>query len=263
MKMDQEEDGIPTRCIRESSILKSLNHINIIKLRETYTDNDQMILVLENLDTDLGSFLSATKKPLYNSLFKSYSYQLLKGLCYIHENGFIHCNIKPSNILIDSLGFLKISDFGSSQNFHHPMKRYYSGITSLWYRAPELVIDAEKFGLGIDIVMCGCIIAEMALGYVLFGGDSPIDQLIRICSTLGFPTNEQWKEFYNHKEEIKLPNRNNISLELLFQNFDPIFIDFLKKLLDLNPSTRITAIEALKHPFFNDIPKPLIDLYNQ
>ena len=261
IRMDQEEDGVPASSIREVTIIQNLNHSNIVKLRDVTTENGSLIMVLEYMDLDLRVFLDRKRSPLEPRLLQSYAYQLLSGVNYIHSTGYIHRDLTPSNILINKTGLLKIGDFGKAHIYHHPMKRVVCEMPSLWYVAPELLLETDYYGLEIDVWSAGCIIAEMARGQVLFGGDSPIDQMIIICKTLGTPTEEQWPEFKQLiDQQIELPPSQAPPLEQYFPNTNPLLIDLISKLLCMNPAKRLSARDALKHPFFDDIPAPLIQI---
>ena len=273
VKMDQEEDGVPASSLRETTILQTMSHMNIVKMREIGVENGMLIIVMEFMDKNLRDFLNSKKqKPLEPRILQSYSYQLLAGLNYMHSNGFIHRDLKPSNILINRQGFLKICDFGKSHIYHHPMRQKMLDIgKAMWYEAPELLINAPTYDYGIDVWAAGCIIAEMARGEVLFAGDSTLDQIMLMTKALGAPNEEEWPGYRKELEHLfknsgdKYVINMDIPAEREFgslfpQEADAKLIDLLKQLLIINPAQRITARAALKHPYFNDVPPSLIEI---
>ena len=273
VKMDQEEDGVPANSLREATILQTMSHVNIVKMREIGVDNGMIIIVMEFMDKSLRYFLNAKKqKPLEPRILQSYAYQLLAGLNYMHSAGFIHRDLKPSNILINKSGFLKICDFGKSHIYHHPMRQKPQDIgKTMWYEAPELIIETPTYDYGIDIWAAGCIIAEMARGDVLFAGDSMLDQIMLISRALGMPGEEQFPGFKEALENIFKHGGDKYSTDsdkpaesefgsLFPQGTDENLIDLLKKMLVINPAQRITARAALQHPYFNNVPPSLIEI---
>merc|ERR550532_390726 len=124
-----------------------------------------------------------------------YSQELLSGIHGCHVRLIIHRDLKPQNILIGKDG-LKICDFGLARNFSLPIKPYTHDVITLWYRAPELLLGAEKYGPEVDIWSAGCIIAEMASGYPTFPGDSEIGTIFKIMKFVGSPTEETWPGYH-------------------------------------------------------------------
>lgn len=111
-------------------------------------------------------------QPVHPILQKLYSYQLLRGLAYIHNEGVMHRDIKPQNLLVDpTCHILKICDFGSAKKYKEEDASI-AYITSRYYRAPELIFGNTKYDTKIDIWSAGCVIAEVVLGEPLFRGEN-------------------------------------------------------------------------------------------
>ena len=150
----------------------------------------KLFLVFEYLDLDLKRFMDhhcpATGLPL--DLVKSYTRQMMTGLAYCHSHRIIHRDLKPQNLLIDSLGHLKLADFGLARAFGVPARSYTHEVITLWYRAPEILLGAPTYAIPVDIWSAGCIFAELVMRKALFPGDSEIDELFRIFRVLGTPS---------------------------------------------------------------------------
>lgn len=110
---------------------------------------------------------------------KRYMHQLLSGLQHCHEKGILHRDIKGSNLLIDKTGTLKIGDFGLA-NYYKPRESrpLTNRVVTLWYRAPELLLGATDYGVGIDLWSTGCILAEMLTGRPILPGRNEVMKIL-------------------------------------------------------------------------------------
>lgn len=104
---------------------------------------------------------------------KCYMLQLLSGLQHCHDRGILHRDIKGSNLLIDKNGMLKIADFGLANYYTHK-RPLTNRVVTLWYRAPELLLGATSYGVGIDLWSAGCLLAEMFLGRPIMPGRTEV-----------------------------------------------------------------------------------------
>lgn len=157
-----ETEGVPSTAIREISLLKELNHPNIVKLLDVIHTENKLYLVFEFLHQDLKKFMDAsalTGIPL--PLIKSYLFQLLQGLAFCHSHRVLHRDLKPQNLLINAEGSIKLADFGLARAFGVPVRTYTHEVVTLWYRAPEILLGCKYYSTAVDIWSLGCIFAEM------------------------------------------------------------------------------------------------------
>ncbi|CAJ0751080.1 16142_t:CDS:2 [Entrophospora sp. SA101] len=247
-------DGIPCTTVREISILTQANNKNIVKLLDTIYSDKNLYLVFEYLETDLRKYLdNAGQHGLTIFNVKKFMWQLMSGVYYCHSHRILHRDLKPQNLLIDSEGNLKLADFGLARACSVPMRAYTREVVTLWYRSPELLLGCPQYSTGVDIWSVGCIFAEILSSRALFKGDSEIDQLYKIFSTLGTPNENIWpgvSQLPNFK--VRFPNWLPKSLYLFVPNLDINGLNFLQNMLTYEPSQRISAKKALHHPYFDD-----------
>lgn len=122
-------------------------------------------------------------------------------MAYVHKNGYAHRDLKPENLLITNDGTIKIADFGLAREMREsgPLTDY---VSTRWYRAPELVLRSKRYTATADIFALGCIMAELYIGRPLFPGTSELDQMFKICSVLGTPSQGDWPEGYRLADDI-------------------------------------------------------------
>jgi len=165
------------------------------------------------------SYFQKLNQPAPNILMKLYAYQLLRGLAYVHNEGVIHRDIKPQNLLVDpSCHILKICDFGSAKRYQKGDKSV-AYITSRYYRAPELIFGQEHYGYAIDIWSAGCVIAELMMGQPIFKGCDATNQLLQIVKLLGTPTDAEVKAMNPLFTKKTLPQVEGIGLSKRIHDF--------------------------------------------
>ena len=146
IRLDCEEEGVPSTAIREISLLKELQHRNVVSLLDIVHTRGKLYLVFEFLDMDLKRLMDTN--PEFNkhqTLIKFYLYQMLDWIRFCHEHRILHRDLKPQNLLIDKTNnFLKLADFGLARAFGIPVRiRYLYAIAyyilSSTYRTVTLV----------------------------------------------------------------------------------------------------------------------------
>ncbi|OHW96394.1 Negative regulator of the PHO system [Colletotrichum shisoi] len=250
------EEGTPSTAIREISLMKELKHENIVALHDVIHTENKLMLVFEYMDGDLKKYMDThgDRGALKPHQIKSFMYQLLRGIDFCHQNRVLHRDLKPQNLLINGKGQLKLGDFGLARAFGIPVNTFSNEVVTLWYRAPDVLLGSRTYNTSIDIWSAGCIMAEMYTGRPLFPGTTNEDQIIRIFRIMGTPTERTWTgitQFPEYKPTFQMYATQD--LRQILPQIDPTGIDLLQRMLQLRPELRISAHEALKHPWFNDI----------
>ncbi|KAK4790258.1 hypothetical protein SAY86_017562 [Trapa natans] len=253
------------RALREMMILRQLKHENLIELRDVMapslkTKFNDVYLVYELMDTNL-THIVRSKQPLTGDHIRWFVCQILSGLHCLHTADVLHRDLKPDNILVNADCTLKICDFGLSRTeaagSDEFMTKY---VVTRPYRAPELLlIGNQSYGPPVDVWSVGCIFAEI-LGRkstpFFNGGTNSMNQLRVIIDMLGTPKEDDMGFIHDLRSirHIKsLPHSDGKQLSALFPYADPLGLDLLGKMLVFDPSKRITAAEALQHPYVWDM----------
>jgi len=249
------EEGVPSTAIREVAILKELSHDNIVRLLDVFCKPGELILVFELLQSDLKKYMKSLGGKLPPSQVRDFNRQLLTGIEYCHANRIIHRDLKPQNLLIEPAGLqLKIADFGLARAFSLPVPQYTHEVVTVWYRPLEILLGSKLYSIPVDLWGVGCIFAEMATGSALFAGDSEIDTAFKIFQKLGTPTEAIWpgvgdlpdfKPTFPQWKHKGWQNIRNTTAQIGAQG-----IDLLDQLMRYNPKTRVSARQALQHPYF-------------
>ncbi|XP_032079124.1 mitogen-activated protein kinase 15 isoform X3 [Thamnophis elegans] len=208
-------------------------------------------------ETDLHAVIK--KGNLLKDIHKCYIlYQLLKATKFIHSGNVIHRDQKPSNILLDRDCFVKLCDFGLARSLGqierdegNPALTEY--VATRWYRAPEILLASKCYTKGVDMWSIGCILGEMLLGKPLFPGTSTVNQIEQILRVIPPPSAEDVEAFHSDYQTSvinRVSCQPQLSLEELLPASTPAqALDLLKRLLVFNPEKRLTAEEALQHPY--------------
>ena len=252
INLDSEE-GTPSTAIREISLMKELKHENIVTLYDVIHTENKLNLVFEFMDKDLKKFMEVhgAKGALELGQVKAFMYQFLKGVMFCHDNRVLHRDLKPQNLLISSKGVLKLADFGLARAFGIPVNTFSNEVVTLWYRAPDVLMGSRTYSTSIDMWSIGCIMAEMITGRPLFPGSSNDDQLQKIFKYMGTPSEQTWPGVsayanYNPNFYVFPPQ----DLRNIVPQLDPAGHDLLAQLLQMRPEARISARDALQHPWF-------------
>lgn len=265
LRLENEKDGFPLTAMREIGLMQSFQHPNIIGLTEMMVEKSFVYMIIPYMNHDLTGLLTHPEVSLTDGHRKNLFKQLTEGLSYLHFKRIIHRDIKGSNLLIDNEGVLKITDFGLARVMKDVKKGiespdYTNRVITLWYRPPELLLGTTDYGREVDVWGIGCLLVELYAKSAIFQGMDEILQLKAIFEIMGTPSIETWPgldylPWYElMKPQFGLPNvfRETFKTVVKSENC----IDLAEQLLSMNPANRISAKQALQHPYFVEDPQP-------
>ena len=285
---DDLEDA--RHILREIKILSFFDHDNIVTLldvpkpdnKSTYND---VYVITDLMETDLHRVIYS-RQELTDEHIQYFIYQILRGTLYFHSANVIHRDLKPANILANKNCDLKICDFGldhgklkdddktvqnlidnpslpieySNSIIYDDSKRELNDRSiSRWYRAPEAVLNPDRYDKPVDIWSIGCILAELLGRQPLFPADNNLDELQKIISVLGSPSDSDLEFTTDEKTKTfvtRLAKRTKQSFNLMFSNANPVALDLLGKMLTFSPKKRYTVEQCISHPYFEGLHDP-------
>ena len=174
----------------------------------------------------------------------------------MHSANLLHRDLKPSNLLLNSECHMKVADFCLARSLdtrdpdQQPLLTDY--VATRWYRAPEILLGSNKYTKGVDMWSMGCILAELLLGKPVFPGTSTLNQLDRVMEVTGRPSTEDVESINSPLAQTmheSLPPTKAKKLRDMFPTASDDALDLMKSLLQFNPGKRLTAEQALKHPY--------------
>ena len=258
VKIRNGKEGIDPGTIQEIRQLAELNHPNICRYIGCFPHKGTLYIANEFIPNNLLAMIHPNDKKKSLSLpdIKCIMRQLLTGMNYLHENWILHRDIKPANIMLDENGVLKLIDFGLSCDFPSDFGEMNPEAVTHWYRPPELFFGATNAGPAVDMWSIGCVFAEMILSRPLFPGANNQEVIQGITNLLGpllWPGCDKLPNFVETRPAFPI-----IPLKQTFNFMSLDGIDLLAKLLEIDPTKRISAAEALNHPYFSCPPEETI-----
>ncbi|EER25699.1 hypothetical protein D8B26_004206 [Coccidioides posadasii str. Silveira] len=270
LKMDNTYDGFPITGLREIQTLQESRHPHIVRLREVVMGDtmDDVFLVMDFLEHDLKTLLDDMREPFLPSETKTLLLQIMSAAEFLHSHWIMHRDLKTSNLLMNNRGEIKLADFGMARYYGDPPPKLTQLVVTLWYRSPELLLGAEKYGPEIDIWSIGCIFGELLTKEPLLQGKNEVEQLSEIFKLTGPPNSQIWPGFRSlpNAKSLRLPpssttsSKRSTNVPLLPRSKFPYLttagLTLLSDLLALNPASRPTAKDCLSYPYFREDPKP-------
>ena len=275
IRLGKAKEGINFTAIREIKLLRELHHPHVVPLVDVFSKKRNLHLVFEFASGgDLEMIIKDSSIDLSIADVKSYLKMSLEAIAFCHQNWILHRDVKPNNLLVHESGALKLADFGLARAFGSPEREngreYTRAVFARWYRAPELLLGAKRYGPKVDSWAVGMVFAELMLRKPFCPGSSDIDQLTKIYHVLGTPTEEEWEGCAALPDWMSFPRKEKMDLRKIFgvevggksgpggklSSANAEAIDLLEQLLKYDPEKRISCQEALKHAYFNTAPAP-------
>lgn len=252
----------------EVALVKELNEdpgvekAHIIRGFDFFVFRRHICATFEILGSNLYEYSRSLRfRPLGSTQMRSIAQGMLKAIAFMHAHNVCHCDLKPENVLLapNSTTDVRVIDFGSSCRVGQQRYEY---IQSRFYRAPEVVLGV-RYGPPMDMWSFGCIVAELMTGRPLFPGDDEEELMQMYMEVFGVPPRSMLercsrrKYFFtsDYKPIMTAKNRKrrkvaSTSLRTLTHINDNLLLDLLSKCFEWDQNKRITAQDALKHPWF-------------
>lgn len=251
------------KVYREISILKKVSSIpNVVGFTDAILDEQSQTISIVTEYFDSIAFKSLGPVISMNDI-RSIMRSLLQSLDCCHKAGIMHRDIKPGNILIhQNKTQICIIDWGLS-DFYIAQTPYSTRVSTLRYKAPELLLNYQYYDYGVDVWGAGCVFAELLFKYPFFEGKTIDEMIAAVAGLCGMDSIINYVEKYGlsvPQEAISLfPSNQKANWSWYFSMCRPSkkdenAFDLIQKLLCVDHHERITAAEALQHPFFTQNP---------
>ena len=261
-KQSSKESGnLERHCMISSVILREIEALNmlyecphIIPMYEAFSEDHSVYIVMKYVRLTLSDMIFDEKLSFRETRIKHLMRQLFRAVAYAHERNFVHRDIKPANIVVDpdNKDHLYLLDWGLSRVIEPHTRVPMTGlVVTQGYRCPELLLSSSSYTNAVDMWSVGAVMAEMYLrNFFMFNAraqESEMEMLGRIFSKLGSPTAEEWATLPSRG--VKFPDHPKVPMKEVVPEICDDGADLLGKLLSYDPTKRISARDALKHPF--------------
>ena len=230
-------------------------HPNIIRLHDVLFARKRLALVLELMDMNLYEAIKDRKAFIPEQRIVSWMHQLLQALAFMHANQLFHRDVKQNLLLQGSL--LKLADLGSCSWTTMRDPPFTEYISTRWYRAPECLLTSGFYGSKMDIWATGCVLYEVATLQPLFPGKNELDQVHKIHSILGSPSDNVLREFRSlpgeHLGHIAFQPIKGSGFGRALNHCSSGLVSLISSTLTYDPTNRPTATECLNAGLFSNL----------
>ena len=260
----EQVGGFPVTALREVNILLSVRHPNVVEVHEVVVgrSKDSVYVVMEYAESDVKRLLTSHRELFTIAVVKRLVYQLFTAVEHLHSRFLLHRDIKTSNLLYTNqpTPHLLLADFGLARTYSNPPTVLTPTVVTLWYRAPELLFGRVDYGPEVDVWSCGCVMAELLLGLPLLPGRGDMDQLGRIISVLGSPSQTAWDELrrLDGAKGWRVKEQPDRLAEVLADGGVALSDQgwrVLRGMLEWSPTGRLTAKELLAMGWWDEHPR--------
>lgn len=249
------EDG--NLILNEIKLLQCIRHENIMSIVDMYPpespDFDDVYLVKEYMETDLHRVIHS-KQSLSDEHHKHFSYQLLRGLLYLHSANIVHGDLTPWKLLVNKACDLKISDFRGTLSRAKQDAKSAKVLAKPWYAAPEKILLGPQFLPSEDVWSAGCILCELIGRKPIFEGKEYLDQTRKVLHVLGTPseTDLEWLPFQSPARRFlaRFPQSAKSDFASSLPNATKASVDVIEAMLTFSPTKRVTVHDALRLSYY-------------
>ncbi|CCW68142.1 unnamed protein product [Phytomonas sp. Hart1] len=249
------------RLLKEKGCRNVLNLIRVLPSKTSITEFNDLYMVTDLYDVDFHSIIRQ-RRPILLDVLRKVTVHVLRCLSDMHSMGVVHRDIKPSNILLKmdkDLESAVVCDFGLARGGLHRLKdpSYLTDyVVTRWYRAPEVLLMAP-YSYPVDIWALGCVMSEYIMQRPLFDGRDYIHQMQLVLSTVPITGTDFIERDCDttilHLIEVAKRYGDTRPLSRLLASIPKDGLALVSKMLAFEPNKRITAQEALRHPFLESV----------